>query len=62
MQTNLMQYAVYGLSTDRLSHHPFDVYSNACSTRTTSGYDAEHVHSTLLVDHGEACSEWHLSC
>ncbi len=24
---------------------------------TTSGYDAEHVHSTSLVDHGEACSE-----
>ncbi len=29
---------------------------------TTSGYDAEHVHSTSLVDHGEACSEWNLSC
>ncbi len=29
---------------------------------TTSGYDAEHVHSTSLVDHGEACSEWDLSC
>ncbi len=28
----------------------------------TSGYDAEHVHSTSLVDHGEACSEWNLSC
>ncbi len=24
---------------------------------TTSGYDAEHVLSTSLVDHGEACSE-----
>ncbi|XP_053535119.1 uncharacterized protein LOC128630844 isoform X1 [Ictalurus punctatus] len=31
--------------------------------KTTSGYDAEHVHSTSsLVDHGEACSEWNLSC
>ncbi len=29
---------------------------------TTSGYDAEHVHSTFLVDHDEACSEWNLSC
>ncbi len=29
---------------------------------TTSGYDAEHVHSTSLVDHGDACSEWNLSC
>ncbi|CAI9576056.1 unnamed protein product [Staurois parvus] len=27
----------------------------------TSGYDAEHVHSTSLVNHGEACSEWNLS-
>ncbi len=25
-------------------------------------YDAEHVHLTFLVDHGEACSEWNLSC
>ncbi|CAI9556807.1 unnamed protein product [Staurois parvus] len=30
--------------------------------KTTSGYDAEHVHSTSLVNHGEACSEWNLSC
>ncbi len=29
---------------------------------TSSGYDAEHVHSTSLVDHSEACSEWNLSC
>ncbi len=29
---------------------------------TTSGYDAEHVHSTSFVDHCEACSEWNLSC
>ncbi len=29
---------------------------------TTSGYDAEHVYSTSLVVHGEACSEWNLSC
>ncbi len=28
----------------------------------TPGYNAEHVHSTSLVDHGEACSEWNLSC
>ncbi len=25
-------------------------------------YDAEHVHSTSLVDHGKAYSEWNLSC
>ena len=30
--------------------------------KTTSGYDAEHVHSTSLVDHGKACSERNLSC
>ncbi len=29
---------------------------------TTSGYDAEHVHPTSLVDHGKAFSEWNLSC
>ncbi len=29
---------------------------------TNSGYDAEHVHSTSLVDHGEVCSECNLSC
>ncbi len=29
---------------------------------TTSGYDTEHVHSTSLVDHSEACSEWNQSC
>ncbi len=29
---------------------------------TTSGYEADHVHSTSLVDHGEACSEWNLFC
>ncbi len=29
---------------------------------TTSGYDAEHVHTTSLVNHDEACSEWIQSC
>ncbi len=61
MQTNLIQCAAYGLSTDRLTSHPFFFCSNAGRTHTsifpytTSGYDAEHVHSTSLVDHGEAC-------
>ncbi len=54
MQTNLMQCAAYGLSTDRLTHHPFNLCSNAGST---SGFGAEYVLSTSLVDHGEACSE-----
>ncbi|CAI9570481.1 unnamed protein product [Staurois parvus] len=31
MQTNLMQCAVYGLSTDRLTFHPYNLYSNAGS-------------------------------
>ncbi|CAI9575269.1 unnamed protein product [Staurois parvus] len=35
MQTNLMQCAVYGLSTDRLTPHPFSLYSNAGSTHTS---------------------------
>ncbi|CAI9605549.1 unnamed protein product [Staurois parvus] len=43
-----------GLSTDRLTPHPFTLGSNAGSThtsifqKTTSGYDAEHVHSSSL--------------
>ncbi len=59
-----MQCAAYGLSTDRLTPPPFNLCSNAGSTHTSisgydvSGYDAEHVHSTSSVDHGEACSEW----
>ncbi|CAI9570515.1 unnamed protein product [Staurois parvus] len=32
MQTNLMQCAAYGLSTDRLTSHPFNRCSNAGST------------------------------
>ncbi|CAI9567318.1 unnamed protein product [Staurois parvus] len=62
MQTNLMQCVVYGLSTDRLTPpplHPLQQcwqHSYVCFPKTTSGY--EHVHSTSLVDHGEACSEW----
>ncbi len=28
----------------------------------TQPLDAEHVHSTSLVDHGEPCSKWNLSC
>ncbi|CAI9572057.1 unnamed protein product, partial [Staurois parvus] len=34
MQTNLMQCAKYGLSTDRLTPHPFNLCSNAGSTHT----------------------------
>ncbi len=67
MQNNLMQCVAYGLSTDRLTTHPFNLCSNAGRTQmsisqTISGYDAEHVHSTSLVDHSKACSEWNLSC
>ncbi len=35
MQTNLMQCAAYGLSTDRLTPHPFNLCSNAGSTHTS---------------------------
>ncbi|CAI9553431.1 unnamed protein product [Staurois parvus] len=35
MQTNLMQCAAYGLSTDRLTSHPFNLCSNAGSTHTS---------------------------
>ncbi len=35
MQTNLMQCVVYGLSTDRLTPHPFNLCSNAGSTHTS---------------------------
>ncbi|CAI9612105.1 unnamed protein product [Staurois parvus] len=35
MQTNLMQCAAYGLSTDRLTPHPFHLCSNAGSTHTS---------------------------
>ncbi|CAI9574733.1 unnamed protein product [Staurois parvus] len=35
MQTNLMQCAAYGLSTDRLTPHPFTLCSNAGSTHTS---------------------------
>ncbi len=59
MQTNLMQCAAYGLSTDRLTPHPFNLCSNAGSTHTSI---SQPQHSTSLVDHGKACSEWKLSC
>ncbi len=58
MQTHLMQCAAYGLSTDWLTPHPFNLYSNAGSTHTsifpntTAGDNAKHVHSTSLFDHG----------
>ncbi len=35
MQTNLMQCAVYGLHTDRLTSHPFNLCSNAGSIHTS---------------------------
>ncbi len=35
MQTNLMQCAAYGLSTDRLSPHPFNLCSNSVPTHTS---------------------------
>ncbi|CAI9585204.1 unnamed protein product [Staurois parvus] len=64
MQTNLMQCAAYGLSTDRLTPHPFNLCSNAGSTHTSIS-QRQPLHMTLtmsLVDHDEACSEWNLSC
>ncbi len=67
MQTNLMQCAAYGLSTDMLTPLPFNLCSNAGKhshiyfPNTTSVYDTEHVLSTSLFDHGEACSEGNLS-
>ncbi|CAI9551506.1 unnamed protein product [Staurois parvus] len=36
MQTNLMQCVAYGLSTDRLTPHLFNLCSNAGSTHTSS--------------------------
>lgn len=67
------QCVVYGLSTDRLTAHPYRLTTHLlqqwwkqsfdCFPQTTSGCDAEHVHSTPLVDHGEGCSKWpFLSC
>ncbi|CAI9597881.1 unnamed protein product [Staurois parvus] len=35
MQTNLMQCAAYGLSTDRLTPHPFNLCSNSGRTHTS---------------------------
>ncbi|CAI9618661.1 unnamed protein product, partial [Staurois parvus] len=35
MQTILMQCAAYGLSTERLAPHPFNLCSNAGSTHTS---------------------------
>ncbi|CAI9560001.1 unnamed protein product [Staurois parvus] len=68
IQTNLMQCEAYALRTDRLTPPPLQPlqqcwqHSYVYFPKTTSGYDAEHMHSTPLVDHGEACSEWNLSC
>ncbi len=54
--TNLMQCAAYGLSNDRLTPHPppplqplqqYWQHSYIYFPNTTSGYDAEHVHSTF---------------
>ncbi len=41
------------LLTSAAIQHSYGYFPN-----TTSGYGAEHVHSTSLVGHGEACSEW----
>ncbi len=65
MQTNLMQCAAYDLITDRLTPTPSTSAAMLAALHfpnTTSGYDAEHEHSTFFVDHGKACSEWNLSC
>ena len=35
LETNLMQCAVYGLSTDRLTFHPFNLCSNGGSSHTS---------------------------
>ncbi len=64
----LKSVAAQCLSTDRLTPPPLQPlqqcwqHSYIYIPNTTSGYDAEHVHSASLVDHGEACSEWNLSC
>ncbi|CAI9564322.1 unnamed protein product [Staurois parvus] len=70
IQSNLMQCAMYDLSTDRLTPPPPPPpliqqcwqHSYVYFPKTISGNDAEHVHSTSLVDHVDACSEWSLSC
>ncbi len=60
----LMQCTAYGLSTDGLTLHPFNLCSNAGSTHTSISQTQplDHVDSTSLVNHGEACSEWNLFC
>ncbi len=46
MQTNLMQCTAYGLSTDRMTPHPFNLCSNAGSTHT-SIYQTQPLDMTL---------------
>ncbi|CAI9534523.1 unnamed protein product [Staurois parvus] len=62
--TNLMQCVAYGLSTDRLTPHPFNLCSNTGSTHTSISQrqplDMTLSTCTSLVNHGEACSEWNL--
>ncbi|CAI9622513.1 unnamed protein product, partial [Staurois parvus] len=61
MQTNLMQCAAYGLSTDRLTPHPFNLCSNAGSTYTSiSQRQPLDMKLSTCTQHGEACSEWKL--
>ncbi len=44
-QTNLMQCAAYGLSTDRLTPHPFNLCNNAGSIHTS----ISQIHSLLYI-------------
>ncbi|CAI9578457.1 unnamed protein product, partial [Staurois parvus] len=60
--TNLVQCTAYGLSTALQPLQQCLQHSYVYFPKTTSGYDAEHMHLTSLVDHGEAYSEWNLSC
>ncbi|KAK3508676.1 hypothetical protein QTP70_003320 [Hemibagrus guttatus] len=50
MQTNLMPCAAYGLSTDRLTPHPFNLYSNAGSTHTLTHVVALPFYSASLIE------------
>ena len=66
IEAKLMQHVAYCLSIDRVTPHPSNLCSNADRTSvyfpmSPCGFDAENMHSTSLVNHGEACSEWILS-
>ncbi len=67
MSQYMLAFTVPSMNCDRLTPpqlQPLEqcwLHSYVYFPNTTSEYDAEHVHSTSLADHGEACSEWNLS-